>query len=100
MSALRYIDRKRFRQFAAVIGVLVIAAFAMTQAIHAHPELGFADNAHCAVCAVGHVTPAIAIPIAAPVLVLIRTRLVLFEPLLRATDTASPLYCRPPPSMA
>ena len=99
MIAFGQLDRERLRKFAAVVGVLVIAAFAMVQAVHVHPELGLAENSHCAICAVAHATPAAVAPIAAPVLVSIHIRSVLFEPLLRSSDTLSPLYSRPPPPM-
>jgi hypothetical protein len=93
-------ERKGFRKLAAVVGVLLIATFAMIQAIHVHPELGLAENSHCAICAVAHATPAVVTPVAVPVLVFIQIRLVLFEPLLRSSGTLSPLYSRPPPPMA
>ena len=100
MIAFGQFDRERFRKLAAVAGVLVVLVFALTQAVHIHPEFGLADNFHCAICAVAHATPAVVAPIIVPALVFIHVRLVLFEPLLRTSDTLFPFYSRPPPPMA
>ena len=97
MKAFSQFDREGFRKLATVTGVLIIATFAMIQAVHIHSEYGLADNAHCASCAVAHASAAIIVPAVSPALVFVSARLVLFEPPLRKSAVLHLHYSRPPP---
>jgi hypothetical protein len=100
MRAFNQFDRKGFRKLAALAGIVIIAAFAMIQAVHIHPDAGLADNAHCALCPLAHAFPAVILPTICPALIFVSVGLLLFEPPLRDSVFLYPHYSRPPPQMA
>jgi hypothetical protein len=100
MRGFRHFDREKFRKPAALAGILIIAAFAMIHAVHIHPEYGFADSAHCSLCAVAHASAAIIILTVCPVLVFISARWVCFDSPLRTSILLHPHHSRPPPAIA
>lgn len=98
MKAFVQFDRKRLRQLAALVGIVLVAAFSVLQTVHTHS--GLTENAHCAICAVAHVPVGAAAPVVLPALVFTRFRPVLLEPVLRSSATLSLHFCRPPPPTA
>ena len=100
MKGVGGLSGERFRKLAAIVGMLIVTAFAMAQAVHAHPELRLAESPHCAVCAVAHAAPFVVIPVIVPALLFVHAFLVLFTPSLRSTEFLLSLASRPPPLCA
>lgn len=101
MKASSHFERKRdCRRWPVLLAVLLLAVFAFVQAVHVHPELGLADNAHCATCLAAHTPATIIAPAVLPAIVVSDVPLVLFQPILHASVERHLLYSRPPPPIA
>jgi len=92
--------RDRFRKLLALLGVLLLAGFALVQAAHFHSDAGTDDDSHCAICLLLH-TPAtfVVAAIVLPILACTRARALVLEPQLLSFNSIAPPYCRPPPTL-
>jgi hypothetical protein len=99
MTRLQF-DRERFRKLLALLGVLLLAGFAVIQAAHFHFDAGTAGDSHCAICLLLH-TPAtlVVAAIVLPVLACVRAQVLVLEPQLRSFGAIAPPYSRPPPTL-
>ena len=94
-------ERERLRKIAILFAVLAVAIFACVQAIHFHPELGPAENPHCAICATAHLPAVTVVPVVStPVLFLAGDGPAQWKPLPRRVALLEPLFGRPPPAVA
>jgi hypothetical protein len=92
--------RMLHRKLVSLVGILLLVALGLIQAVHAHPQSGHSEHSHCALCLVAHATPAVVAPVTAPSIAFIPIHLVLFEPPLRSSNMLSPFCSRPPPAIA
>jgi hypothetical protein len=93
-------DGPRMRKLVSVLGILLLLAFGLEQAIHSHPQPSPTEGSHCAICVVAHAPATVTAPTFVPALVIINAHLVLFEPLAHDSVTPRSLYIRPPPLTA
>jgi hypothetical protein len=92
--------RMRLRKLVSLFGIVLLAVLGFVQAVHAHPQSGQSDDAHCALCVLAHATLAVVLPVTVLSLIFARIQLVLFEASLRSSTTLQHLYSRPPPTIA
>ncbi len=89
-----------YRRWVVLLAILLVAGFAFLQAVHVHPELGLADDAHCALCMAIHAPATILAPTVLPAIAVSDVPLVPFQPVLLASVERHLLYSRPPPPIA
>lgn len=93
-------DRSRLSRLVSLLGIVLMVAFGLISAMHAHAQSSQSEDEPCAICAVAHAPAAIVVPVPVPVLVFAHVQLVLFTPQLRSFEGLFSLYSRPPPPTA
>ena len=91
-------DRTRFRKLAALLGILILAVFAIIQAVHFHPLEQ--TDLHCSICLAMHAVVAIIALPALAVLLTIQTQVSPVKRLLHYITHSTSIFIRPPPTTA